>query len=176
MGQLFNAALRNLGARRIVAVDPWPHRREVSARMGATHALAPGDGLRDRVLEITGGELPHMAVEAVGLESTFHQAAGLVRRGGTILYFGVPNKEPGRGVMSLHFLGMFGNETRIVTTVGPDPHADYATALQWITEGRIDVRPMITHVLPFERIQQAFEMAFEEPAAHGAVKVVLSFE
>ena len=78
--------------------------------------------------------------------------------------------------MSLHFLGMFGNETRIVTTVGPDPHADYATALQWITEGRIDVRPMITHVLPFERIQQAFEMAFEEPAAHGAVKVVLSFE
>ena len=176
VGQLFNAALRNLGARRIVAVDPLAHRREVSARMGATHALAPGDDLRDRVLAITEGELPHMVVEAVGLEATFHQAAALVRRGGTILYFGVPNKEAGRGVMSLNFLRMFGNETRIVTTVGPDPHADYATALQWITEGRIDVRPMITHVLPFERIQQAFEMAFEEPAAHGAVKVVLSFE
>lgn len=176
VGQLFNAALRNLGARRIVGVDPLSHRRELAPRMGATHALAPGDDLRDQVLGITEGELPHMVVEAVGLESTFHLAADLVRHRGTILYFGVPNKEPGRGVMSLNFLRMFGNETRIVTTVGPDPHADYATALQWITEGRIDVRPMITHVLPFERIQQAFEIAFEEPAAHGAVKVVLSFE
>ena len=176
VGQLFNAALRNLGARRIVAVDPLAHRRELAPRMGATHALAPGGDLRDQVLAVTDGEPPHMVVEAVGMEATFHQAAALVRRGGTILYFGVPNKDPGRGVMSLHFLGMFGNETRIVTTVGPDPHADYATALQWITEGRIDVRPMITHVLPFERIQKAFEMAFEDPAAHGAVKVVLSFE
>ena len=104
VGQLFNAALRNLGARRIVAVDPLAHRRELAPRMGATHALAPGGDLRDQVLAITGGEPPHMVVEAVGLEATFHQAAGLVRRGGTILYFGVPNKDPGRGVMSLNFL------------------------------------------------------------------------
>ena len=41
--------------------------------------------------------------------------------------------------------------------MGPDPHADYATALQWITEGRIDVRPMITH------LQHHQQMA----AAHG---------
>ena len=104
VGQLFNAALRNLGARRIVAVDPLAHRRELAPRMGATHALAPGGDLRDQVLAITGGEPPHMVVEAVGMEATFHQAAALVRRGGTILYFGVPNKDPGRGVMSLNFL------------------------------------------------------------------------
>jgi len=44
-----------------------------------------------------------------------------------------------------------------------------------ITEGRIDVRPMISHVLPHEQIQQAFEMAFEEPAVHESLKVVLHF-
>ncbi|MED5413821.1 MAG: hypothetical protein VYC64_02625, partial [Candidatus Latescibacterota bacterium] len=68
------------------------------------------------------------------------------------------------------------NEARIVTTVGPNPHADYAAALQWITEGRIDVRPMLTHTLPFADIQQAFTMAFEETEKHGAVKVVLHFD
>jgi alcohol dehydrogenase len=176
VGQLFNAALRNLGARRIIGVDPLAHRRELSSRMGATHALAPGDDLRERVLGLTDGELPQLVVEAVGMEASFHIAADLVRRGGTLLYFGVPNKEEGRGVMSLNFLKMFSNEVRIVTSVGPDPHADYTTALQWITEERIDVRPMISHVLPFEQIQRAFEMAFDDPAPERACKVVLSFE
>jgi threonine dehydrogenase-like Zn-dependent dehydrogenase len=175
VGQLFNAALRNLGARHIIGVDPLAHRRALAPRMGATHTLAPGDGLREQVLAIT-GDLPHMVVEAVGLEATFHTAASLVRRGGTILYFGVPNKEEGRGVMELNFLQMFSNEARIVTTVGPNPHTDYAVALQWITEGRIDVRPMISHVLPHEQIQQAFEMVFEEPAANESLKVVLHFD
>lgn len=175
VGQLFNAALRNLGARRIIGVDPLPHRRALAARMGATHSLEPGPDLLDRVLAVT-GDKPPIVVEAVGLEETFHTAAQLVRRGGTILYFGVPNKEPGRGVMSLNFLQMFSNEARIVTTVGPNPHADYAAALQWITEGRIDVRPMISHVLPHEQIQRAFEMVFEEPAAHESLKVVLHFD
>lgn len=176
VGQLFNAALRNLGARRIIAVDPVAHRRELSARMGATHAVAPGDGLREQVLAITGGDPPHMVVEAVGLAHTFHVAADLVRRGGTILYFGVPDKEAGHGVMELDFFRMFRNEVRIVTTVGPNPHADYAVALQWITEGRIDVRPILTHTLPFDQIQRGFEMAFDEPEKHGAVKVVLTFD
>jgi threonine dehydrogenase-like Zn-dependent dehydrogenase len=175
VGQLFTAALRNLGARQIIGVDPLAHRRALAPKMGATHTLAPGQDLRQQVQAITGGELPQMVVEAVGLESSFHTAADLVRRGGTILYFGVPNKEEGRGVMSLNFLKMFSNEARIVTTVGPNPHADYSTALQWITEGRIDVRPMISHVLPHEQIQQAFEMVFEEPAEHESLKVVLRF-
>jgi threonine dehydrogenase-like Zn-dependent dehydrogenase len=175
VGQMFNAALRNLGARRIIGVDLLAHRRALASKMGATHSLEPGEGLREQVLAITGGQLPHMVVEAVGLEATFHTAADLVRRGGTILYFGVPNKEEGRGVMSLNFLKMFSNEARIVTTVGPNPHADYAAALQWITEGRIDVRPMISHVLPHEEIQQAFEMVFEDPAASESLKVLLHF-
>ena len=175
VGQMFNAALRNLGARRIIGVDPLAHRRALASKMGATHSLEPGEGLREQVLAIIGGQLPHMVVEAVGLEATFHTAADLVRRGGTILYFGVPNKEEGRGMMSLNFLKMFSNEARIVTTVGPNPHADYAAALQWITEGRIDVRPMISHVLPHEEIQQAFEMVFEDPAASESLKVLLHF-
>ena len=176
VGQLFNAALRNLGARRIIAVDPLVHRLDIATRMGATHTLSPDDGLVEQVRALCDGELPHMVVEAVGKQASFQLAAALLRRNGTLLYFGVPNKEEGRGVMTIDFLRMFSKETRIVTTVGPNPHADYSPALQWITEGRIDVRPMLTHTLPFADIQHAFTMAFEETEKHGAVKVVLHFD
>ena len=79
-------------------------------------------------------------------------------------------------LMPLEFLRMFSNELRIVTTVGPNPYADYAVALQWIVEKRIDVRPILTHTLPFTEIQSAFEMAFDEPEKHGAVKIVMHFD
>ena len=112
-------------------------------------------------------------MEAVGLEETFNQAAGLLRRNGSIIYFGVPNKDNHEGIISLQFLKLFVNEVRIITTVGPDPQKDYSLALDWIVQGRLDVRPILSHALPLEEIQQAFEMAFDCPSEHGAVKVVL---
>ncbi|MFH1566627.1 MAG: alcohol dehydrogenase, partial [Gemmatimonadota bacterium] len=99
----------------------------------------------------------------------------LLRRGGDLIYFGVPNKENLGGVMELQFGRMFGNETRIVTSVGPNPQRDYTIARDWIAQGRVDVRPMLTHVLPFEQIQEGFEVFFDRPAESRAIKVVLRF-
>ncbi len=68
-----------------------------------------------------------------------------------------------------------GDLAEIVTSVGPNPHHDFVIAHQWIREGRIDVRPIVTHVMPFKQIQQGFETAYECPEEHAAVKVVLKF-
>ncbi|MFH1569700.1 MAG: zinc-binding dehydrogenase, partial [Gemmatimonadota bacterium] len=122
VGQLFNACLRNLGARRIIAVDPLAYRLEVGRQMGATHAVdSSAADVKAAVAEITGGAMADAAVEAVGMTASFNLAGELLRRGGDLIYFGVPNKENLGGVMELQFGRMFGNETRIVTSVGPNP-------------------------------------------------------
>jgi S-(hydroxymethyl)mycothiol dehydrogenase len=176
VGQLFNATLRNLGARDIIGVDPLPHRLEVSPKMGATHTINPDAcDLVEAVSEITGGEMADLAVEAVGREATFNLCGDLLRRNGTLVYFGVPNKENAEGRMTLAFMEMFRKELQIVTSVGPNPDMDFTIALDWIAQRRLDVRPILTHLLPFERIQEAFELAFEHPETDGAVKVVLAF-
>ena len=176
VGQLFNATLRNLGARYIIGVDPLPHRLAVSPDMGATHTINPETcDLSEAISEITGGEMVDLAVEAVGRESTFNLCGDLLRHNGTLVYFGVPNKENAEGRMTLAFMEMFRKELQIVTSVGPNPDLDYTAALDWITQGRLDVRPMLTHLLPFEKIQDAFDLAFEHPEREGAVKVVLAF-
>ena len=77
--------------------------------------------------------------------------------------------------MTLAFMEMFRKELQIVTSVGPNPDMDFTIALDWIAQRRLDVRPILTHLLPFERIQEAFELAFEHPETDGAVKVVLAF-
>ena len=176
VGQLFNATLRNFGARTIIGVDPLPHRLDVSHGMGATHTIDPETcDLAEAVAEITGGEMVDLAVEAVGRESTFNLCGDLLRQDGTLVYFGVPNKENAEGRMTLSFMNMFKKELQIVTSVGPNPSLDYTLALDWITQGRLDVRPILTHLMPFEKIQEAFELAFEHPETDGAVKVVLAF-
>ena len=176
VGLLFNATLRNLGAKRIIGVDLLDDLLDVGRRMGATHTINPAKtDLETAVAEITDGAMPHMAVEAVGKEETFNQCGELLRKGGTLVYFGVPNKENQEGRMTLRFLQMFAKELRIVTSVGPNPLEDYTIALDWITQGRLDVRPLVTHVLPFEEIQRGFEMAFERPKEGKVIKVVLKF-
>jgi len=66
-------------------------------------------------------------------------------------------------------------EIRLVTSIGPDPERDYAVALNWIAQGRLDPRRIITHNLPFEQIQEGFEIAYEQPAQHRSIKVSLKF-
>ncbi len=176
VGQLFNATLRNLGAKLIIGVDPLGHRLEVSPEMGATHTINPGErDVVETVSKITGGQMADIVVEAVGKEETFNLCIDLAHRNGTIVYFGVPNKENREGIMTLRFGEMFGKELRLVTSVGPNPNEDYTIALDWITQGRLDVRPILTHVRPFEEIQKAFELAFDHPEKERAVKIVLKF-
>ncbi len=176
VGQLFNATLRNLGAKQIIGVDLQEHRLSVSRKMGATHTV---DGVACNVVEevarITGGEMADVVVEAVGKEETFNLCTSLLKRNGTLVYFGVPNKENLDGLMRLRFLDMFVKEIRVVTSVGPNPQEDYTIARDWIVQGRLDVRPILTHSLPFEEIQQGFEVAFDRPEEEKAIKVVLEF-
>ena len=176
VGQLFNAALRNLGASQIIGVDLLDYRLDVGRQMGTTHTINPkAAAVAGAVEQITAGAMADIVVEAVGTEATFNQAISLVRRDGTIIYFGIPDKKNQEGLVQLGFRDIFGKEPRFVVSAGPDPHRDYAVALQWITEGRIDVRPILTHVLPIEEIQAGFEMAFEKPQQQKPIKVVLRF-
>lgn len=176
VGLLFDAVLRNLGAKQIIGVDPLAYRLEVARQMGATHAVDPGEeDVVPAVQRITGGEMADMIVEAVGREETFNLCSRLVRRNGTVVYFGIPNKENLGGIMSLRIMEMFGKEVRLITSVGPNPLQDYTIALDWIVQERLDVRPVVSHVLPFEEIQDGFGMAFDEPEKHRTVKVVLRF-
>ena len=98
VGLLFSAVLRNLGARRIIAIDPLAYRLEVGRQMGATHAIcsASQDPVA-AVAEITGGAMAGLAVEAVGVAETLGLVPALCRRNAEVICFGVPGQGRRRG-------------------------------------------------------------------------------
>jgi threonine dehydrogenase-like Zn-dependent dehydrogenase len=120
-------------------------------------------------MALTEGVGADLVVEAVGEPETLIQGIDLLRRGGTLLAFGVPHKER----YDLPFSKLFLKEGQIVTSVGPNVAVDFPIAVDMIAQGRLDVTPLVTHRFPFRKAQEAFDTFAER--REGAIKVLLEF-
>lgn len=171
MGQLFNACCRNLGAREIIGIDLLDSRLKTSPKMGATATI--WNKTQDPVAEvqrILDGRLADVVIECVGhADQAFNLCTDLTRRLGRILYFGVP----GPSVDNLRWRDLFRKNITVFTSVNPDFPRDFPLAMRWISEGRINVAPLITHRYPLSELQTAFETFCQRK--DGAIKVIIDF-
>ena len=168
VGQLFTALLRHMGVARLIAVDLLPERLKVSTTMGATHTVCGSTTEVAATIEaITDGKLADLAVEAIGKVETLNLAATLLRRNGTLLAFGVPHKYN----YDFAFHQFFWNEGRLICSLGPTVD-DFRAAVDMISNGLIAVGPLVTHVFPFSRAQEAFTRFADR--TDGVIKVVLT--
>jgi threonine dehydrogenase-like Zn-dependent dehydrogenase len=189
MGQLFNASLRNLGARNIIGIDLEEARLAQSPTFGATATVCVSSGgtlsiktkPEDKavcnatadtvaaVREILGGQLPDIVIEAVGhYDQQFNLCIELCKHAGRILYFGVPPE-----TINVRWRDLLFKNITVHTSISPDFARDFPLAMQWIGEGRIDVKPLITHRFPLSKIQEAFEVFRDKQ--DGALKVLVEF-
>ena len=168
IGQLFTALLHQKGVGRLIAVDLLPERLELSTKMGATHTVSGNAAEVAAAIEtITEGKLVDLAVEAIGKEETLNLAAKLVRRNGTLLAFGLPHKYN----YDFAFHDFFWNEGQLICSLGPTVD-DFRVAVDLISNGVIDVAPLVTHNFPLSRAQEAFTLFADR--ADGVIKVVLT--
>jgi len=172
MGLLMAHMLSNLGARTIVTTDVVDYRLEVSKQMRATHTInAEEEDPVAAVEKITDGRMADLVVEIVGHQTeTINQCLKLVKRGGTILAFGVPDD----AIYDFHFGSFFRKNIQFIGSVGPDVQNDFPLAMDMIVQGRFDVSPIITHHLPFTEAQRGFEMSLYKK--DGAIKIVFDYD
>jgi L-iditol 2-dehydrogenase len=89
IGMMFVRLAKVRGAR-VIAVGRRKAQTDRAARMGADEVLV-SDGSNDIISEVrraTGGHGVDVAIEAVGIPETWEQAVRMVRRGGTVNFFG----------------------------------------------------------------------------------------
>ena len=171
IGLLFTGALRNLGAKQIIGIDRIPSRLGLSKRLGATAVInVEQEDPIAAVADLTGGAMADLVVEAVGHEQhALNLCIDLCRRQGRIHFFGMAPQL----IDGLRWLDLFFKNLTLTTSVGPDFTRDFPLAIQWIGEGRIDVRPLVTHSFPLSEIQTAFETFSDRK--DGACKVLIRF-
>jgi threonine dehydrogenase-like Zn-dependent dehydrogenase len=173
MGLLIAHTLSNLGAKTVIAMDKYDYRLDAAHKMRATHTINVDRQDPVKVVrEITDGKMADLVFEAVGHQDLdFAFCAMFLKAHGTLVGFGMPDREVCSDFPIWDFLS---RNLTLIGSEGPDPIPNYSLARDMIVQGRIDVSPLITHVLPFEEIQRAYDLFVDRK--DGAIKVVLDYE
>ena len=93
---------RGMGASKIIGVEVDPHRGEMARQLGCDLVLTPNmppadkpwasdPMLREQVMDCTNGVGADVAMDMAGFNSAFNNAIRVVRRGGSVVAFGVKN-------------------------------------------------------------------------------------
>ena len=172
MGLMFTHMLANLGARTVIALDKLEYRLDAAKKMQATHTInVDAVDAVEAIREITDGKMADLVVEVVGHQTeTLNWCMNLVRRLGTLLCFGVPDDV----YYPFSYTDFFRLNLNMISTVGPNVVPNFSLARDLIAQGRVDVAPLVTHVLPFEEIQRGYELFADR--LDGAIKVVIDYD
>ncbi len=170
IGLCATAGAKLSGASRIIVVDGLPERLETARKMGADVTVNFRDG--DPVAQImaaTDGRGVDVAIEALGTQSTFESALRVLRPGGALSSLGVYSSD-----LTIP-LGPFGaglTDLRIVTTLCPGGKERMRRLMSVIEAGRIDLKPLVTHRFPLDRIEDAYELFGHQ--RDGVLKVAIT--
>ena len=172
MGLLITQMLANMGCRTVIALDKLDYRLNVAKKMQATHTVnVDQEDAETAVRDITGGKMADLVLEAVGhREQTLNECIKLIRHRGTVLCFGLPDDAH----YSFEYSRFFRSNLSLIASVGPDVIPNFSLARDMIAQGRINVAPLVTHILPFQEIQHGYELFVDR--LDGAIKVVIDYD
>ena len=150
---------RLVGADMIVGVDVNPGRREMGERFGITHFVNPREIAGDVVahlVELTGGGADY-SFECVGNVTLMRQALECCHKGwGVCTVIGVAGA--GEEIATRPFQLITGRVWRGTAFGGVRGRRDVPKIVDWYVDGRINIDDLITHVVPLDRINDAFQM------------------
>lgn len=173
-GAFFTFLLRRAGAGRVMVSDLSPARLAYSRSLGPDLVVDAGsENARAAFLEATGGRGADVVVEAVGSRATFSDSIEVAAPGATVIWFGLPE---GSEPYPFAFNGFFRRRLTAYAVFGAQGEpglVSFRHAVKLIEDGAIDVAPLISHLLPIERVEDAFHIAHER--SENALKVSIKF-
>ena len=149
---------RLVGANRIVGVDVNPAREAIARRFGMTDFVNPKEAASvvDAIVQLTDGGADY-SFECIGNTKTMRQALESAHKGwGTSVIIGVA--PAGAEISTRPFQLVTGRNWRGSAFGGARGRTDVPKIVDWYMDGKIEIDPMITHVMPLTDINRAFDL------------------
>lgn len=151
--------LRMVGADKIIGVDINPKRRELGEAFGMTHFVNPNEVEGDPVpylVDLTGGGAD-FSFECIGNVDVMRQALECCHKGwGESIIIGVAGA--GQEISTRPFQLVTGRVWRGTAFGGAKGRTQVPKIVDWYMDGKIQIDPMITHTMPIEEINTAFDL------------------
>jgi S-(hydroxymethyl)glutathione dehydrogenase/alcohol dehydrogenase len=163
---------RMVGADKIIGVDLNPGKRAMAEQFGMTHFINPREVGNDKVVQaivdLTGGGVDY-SFDATGNTQVMRQALECCHRGwGESIIIGVA--EAGQEIATRPFQLVTGRVWKGTAFGGARGRTDVPKIVDWYMEGKIAIDPLITHVLPLERINEAFDLMHEGTSIRSVIR------
>jgi len=162
--------LKMVGADMIVGVDINPTKEEWGRRFGMTRFVNPlkidGDLVQHLVALTNGGA--DYTFDCTGNTTVMRQALEACHRGwGESIIIGVA--EAGKEVATRPFQLVTGRVWRGSAFGGARGRTDVPKIVDWYMNGKIQIDPMITHVLKLDQINKGFDLMHEGASIRSVV-------
>ncbi len=160
---------RAAGASAVYAVDINPAKLALAKKLGADETFAANDPqIVEKIVSRTRGDGADVVLEMSGNPQALDMGLRAVRKGGCVALLGIPSESVTIDLADrVIFKGL--------TLLGINGRRMFETWYQTealVRSGRVDLKPIITHVLPFEEFERGFDLMRSGEAA----KIVLDLK
>lgn len=153
---------------KIFCFDVNDFRLDFAKKFNITESINSTDETRkQKILDHTDNRGVDVAIVATSSLKALEDAIDMVRKGGTVMMFGVPSKG---ATMDLDMSKIYSKEITLVTSYAASDN-DTKEALNLIESSQIDVKQLITHTYPIDDTQKAFDHA---RSGENAMKIIIT--
>ena len=159
-----------VGASRIIGVDLNPDKVALAKQFGMTDFVNPKDvdDVVGHLVEITGGGLDY-TFECIGNVNTMRQALEACHKGwGESCIIGVAGA--GQEISTRPFQLVTGRSWKGTAFGGARGRTDVPKIVDWYMDGRINIDDLITHTMPLDDINKAFDLMHDGESIRSVVQ------
>ncbi len=162
---------RMVGADRIIGVDINPAKVPLAEKLGMTHFVNPAEVEGDLVaylVDLTNGGADY-SFECIGDVKVMRQALECCHKGwGESVIIGVAGA--GQEIATRPFQLVTGRVWRGTAFGGARGRTDVPKIVDWYMEGKINIDDLITHTMPLDDINKAFDLMHEGKSIRSVVR------
>lgn len=150
----------------IIMVDLDDNRLKVSKEFGATDTVNSGDGKAiEKIMELTNDKGVDVAIEAVGIPTTFDICQDIIKAGGQVAVVGVHGTSVDFKLEELWI-------KNITMTTGLVDTYTIPMLMKTVGSGKLEPEQLITHHFKLDDIMDAYD-TFGNAAEEKALKIIL---
>ena len=156
IGLLSLQAARSHGVIETFVVDIIDYRLDYALKLGAGTVInASREDAAETIMKKTRGRGVDVVIEASGAPEAVKQALDVVKPGGRIVFVGYPPTEVPISIDKILI--------KELDILGVHRYANvFPTAIKLVSSGKIDVKSLVTHVFPLERILDGFKVHIDK--------------
>ena len=165
VGLMIIQLLKLNGARRVYCIDVLDYSFKAAKECGADECILMNEDAVSGILERTQGLGSAAVFDTVGAAESQKLALGICKARGTVV-----NVASNENTVQMRLSDLYGEKSIVSVANAKDEY--FYDCLKMMEAGRIDVKPLITDIIPLSQVKDGFGRLMTRRQS-GAIKVIL---